>query len=62
MRTFIIGNADAHGYGNLAARSSNTLFGVKNARETLAAGFTAVRNVGAGSFATLRLRDAIDRR
>ena len=57
----LIGDADAQGYGNLAASvPRNTLFGVKNARETLAAGFTAVRNVGAGSFADVALRDAID--
>ena len=57
----LIGDADAQGYGNLAASvPRNTLFGVKNARETLAAGFTAERNVGAGSFADVALRDAID--
>jgi imidazolonepropionase-like amidohydrolase len=34
--------------------------GVKNARLTLRAGFTSVRNVGAGGFADIALRDAIN--
>jgi imidazolonepropionase-like amidohydrolase len=36
-----------------------TLFGVKNARITLNAGFTTVRNVGAGGFSDIALRDAV---
>src|SRR5262245_39113361 len=35
------------------------LIGVKNARITLQAGFTTVRNVGAGGFSDIALRDAI---
>jgi imidazolonepropionase-like amidohydrolase len=35
------------------------LFGVKNAKITLQAGFTTVRNVGAGGFSDIALRDAI---
>lgn len=35
------------------------LVGAKNARVTLLAGFTTVRNVGAGEFADVALRDAI---
>ena len=34
--------------------------GVKNARKTLLAGFTTVRNVGAGGFADVALREAIE--
>src|SRR5206468_2937540 len=34
--------------------------GVVNARKTLMAGFTSVRNVGAGSFVDVDLRDAIN--
>jgi imidazolonepropionase-like amidohydrolase len=34
--------------------------GVANARKTLLAGFTAVRNVGAGGFTDVALRDAIN--
>ena len=37
------------------------LRGAGNARRTLAAGFTTVRNVGAGGFADVALRDAINR-
>ena len=37
------------------------LRGAKHARLTIEAGFTTVRNVGAGGFADVALRDAIDR-
>jgi imidazolonepropionase-like amidohydrolase len=37
------------------------LVGAKNARVTLLAGFTAVRNAGAGEFADIALRNAINR-
>ena len=37
-----------------------TLIGAKNARATLQAGFTTVRNVGANGYADVDLRDAID--
>jgi imidazolonepropionase-like amidohydrolase len=36
------------------------LVGAKNARLTLEAGFTTVRNVGAGGYSDIALRDAID--
>src|SRR6476660_1660722 len=36
------------------------LYGAKNARVTLEAGFTTVRNVGANGYADIALRDAID--
>jgi imidazolonepropionase-like amidohydrolase len=36
------------------------LVGAKNARTTLLAGFTAVRNAGAGEFADIALRDAVN--
>ena len=36
------------------------LKGARNARRTLQAGFTTVRNVGAGGFSDVALRDAID--
>lgn len=61
MHVHLIGNAEAQGYGNLeASLPRNTLFGVANARRTLQAGFTTVRNVGAGGFADVALRDAIN--
>jgi imidazolonepropionase-like amidohydrolase len=37
-----------------------TVTGAKNARITLAAGFTTVRNVGAGGFSDIALRDGIN--
>jgi len=36
------------------------LYGAKNAKVTLEAGFTTVRNVGAGGYSDIALRDAID--
>ena len=36
------------------------LYGAKNAKVTLEAGFTTVRNVGAGGYSDVALRDAID--
>lgn len=57
----LTGDPDAQGYGNLAASvPRNALFGAANATRTLRAGFTAVRNVGAGGFADIALRDAIN--
>lgn len=57
----LTGDPDAQGYGNLAASvPRNALFGAANALRTLRAGFTTVRNVGAGGFADIALRDAIN--
>jgi imidazolonepropionase-like amidohydrolase len=39
---------------------SEAITGVANAKRTLLAGFTSVRNVGAGGFTDVALRDAID--
>jgi imidazolonepropionase-like amidohydrolase len=39
--------------------ADNAIFGVRNARLTLEAGFTTVRNVGAAGFADIALRNAI---
>ena len=50
-----------HGYGALGISvPRETLYGVLNARKTLDAGFTTVRNVGAGGYSDVALRDAID--
>ena len=38
----------------------SALTGAKNARLTLEAGFTTVRNVGAGGYADVALRDAVN--
>jgi len=40
--------------------ADRAIFGVRNARLTLEAGFTTVRNVGAGGFADVALRNAIN--
>jgi imidazolonepropionase-like amidohydrolase len=68
--TILPGLIDAHthltmnpdfGYETLAISSPReALIGAKNARVTLLAGFTTVRNVGAGSFTDVALRDAIN--
>jgi imidazolonepropionase-like amidohydrolase len=61
MHVHLTGDPDAHGYKNLAASvPRNALFGAANARRTLDAGFTTVRNVGAGGYADVALRDAIN--
>ena len=50
-----------HGYRRLELSiPRQTLHGVLNARKTIDAGFTTVRNVGAGGFADVALRDAIN--
>lgn len=72
--TVLPGFVDAHvhltgpvlgepGWDNAALRempADAALRGAKHARETLMAGFTTVRNVGAGGFADVALRDAIN--
>jgi len=51
---------DKHGYRRLAdSLPRQTLTGARNARNTLMAGFTTVRNVGAPGFSDVALRDAI---
>jgi len=49
------------GYAELAnSIPRETIFGAKNARKTLMAGFTTVRNVGARGYADVALRDGIN--
>ena len=51
----------AAGYQRLGwSVARQTVAGVKNARVTLMAGFTTIRNVGAGGYADLGLRDGIN--
>lgn len=53
-------NPYLHGYAGLGTSLPRaTLFGAKNARLTLEAGFTSVRNVGADGFADVALRDSL---
>jgi len=50
-----------HGYQGLAISvPRETLYGAYNARKTLDAGFTSVRNVGARGYSDVALRDAIN--
>src|SRR5579862_6555296 len=68
--TVLPGLIDAHthitydpqfGYDRLAISvPRETLTGAKNARITLLAGFTTIRNVGASGFSDVALRDAIN--
>ena len=61
MHTHLTVDPSMSGYAGLGVSvPRETLTGVKNARATLLAGFTTVRNVGAGSFTDIALRDAIN--
>ena len=61
MHDHLTGDHRYHGYEGLQfSVARETLFGVTNARKTLNAGFTTVRNVGAAGFSDVALRDAID--
>ena len=57
----ITGNQELHGYARLVESDSSALLsGVKNSKEMLAAGITTIRNLGAGNFNDVALRDAIN--
>lgn len=61
MHTHLIGDPRLGGYRSLSAtREASAIHGVVNARKTLMAGFTTVRNVGADNFADVALRDAVN--
>ena len=58
----LIGNTKLKGYESISESSYlATVYGVDNAKKTLLAGFTTVRNVGAGNYADVALKEAIDR-
>ena len=60
MHTHLTADPAMSGYAGLGVSvPQETLIGVKNARVTLRAGFTTVRNVGAFSYTDVALRDAI---
>ncbi len=60
MHDHLTGSPENHGYQSLAySTAREAIDGVANAEKTLLAGFTTVRNVGAGGFADVALRDAI---
>jgi imidazolonepropionase-like amidohydrolase len=59
--THLTGEAGKVGYEELGVSiPREALVGAKNAKITLEAGFTTVRNVGAGGFSDVALRDAIN--
>ena len=55
-----IGEGDWVNSGTRESIADDALFGARNARQTLEAGFTTVRNVGARGFADVSLRNAIN--
>jgi imidazolonepropionase-like amidohydrolase len=61
VHTHLTSDAGGGGYESLGVSVPRaTLTGAKNARLTLLAGFTSVRNVGAEGYADVALRDAIN--
>ncbi len=61
MHDHLTGDHRFHGYRGLGiSLPRETLYGVLNARKTLHAGFTTVRNVGASGYSDVALRDAIN--
>src|SRR5436853_3337408 len=59
--THLTGNPEQIGYQSLGISiPREALYGARNARVTLEAGFTTVRNVGAPAYTDVALRDAID--
>lgn len=61
VHTHLTANPTDSGYSSVGiSYPREAVTGVKNARLTLRAGFTTVRNVGAGGFSDIALRDAIN--
>jgi imidazolonepropionase-like amidohydrolase len=61
MHAHLTSSASEHGYKRLASsQTRSALRGVKHARDTLMAGVTTVRNLGAGGFIDVALRDTIN--
>ncbi|GAC1624552.1 MAG: amidohydrolase family protein [Candidatus Acidiferrum sp.] len=61
VHTHLTSNPTDSGYSSVGiSYPREAITGVKNARLTLRAGFTTVRNVGAGGFSDIALRDAIN--
>jgi imidazolonepropionase-like amidohydrolase len=61
MHDHLTGSPANHGYQSLAySTPREAIDGVAAARTTLFSGFTTVRNVGAGGYADVALRDAIN--
>jgi imidazolonepropionase-like amidohydrolase len=61
MHTHVIGNLDKYFFASyFQSPHRATIGGVVNAEKTLMAGFTTIRNVGAGDYADVALRNAIN--
>ncbi len=61
MHTHLTGDPTKNGYEGLGVSiPREAITGAKNARITVRAGFTTVRNVGAGGFSDVALRDGIN--
>jgi imidazolonepropionase-like amidohydrolase len=61
VHTHLTSDPTNNGYAGLGISiPSEAITGVKNARRTVRAGFTTVRNVGASGFTDVALRDGID--
>jgi imidazolonepropionase-like amidohydrolase len=61
VHTHITGNPDFDPYKELTnTDAKEAINGVVNARTTLLAGFTSIRNVGAGGYTDVDLRDAVN--
>jgi len=61
VHTHLTGDPASHGYSRLGISvPREAIIGAKNARLTLRAGFTTVRNVGAHGYTDVALRDGID--
>jgi hypothetical protein len=61
VHTHLTGNPDFDPYRELTSTNAKeAINGVVNARATLMAGITSVRNVGAGGYTDVDLRDAIN--
>ena len=61
MHTHVVGNLDNYFFaGYFQSPHRATIGGVVNAEKTLLAGFTTIRNVGAGDYADVALRNAIN--
>jgi imidazolonepropionase-like amidohydrolase len=61
MHTHLTNDPYLSGYNSLGVSDTRAaLYGVRAARQTLEAGFTSVRNVGASGFGDVALRDAIN--
>ncbi len=61
VHVHLTANASDEGYNGLTVTPAREgINGVANAKKTLEAGFTSARNVGAGAFSDVALRDAIN--